>query len=363
MKEEGKMAMTPIDPKIVKKIRQEIQFRREIARKIDDIESKVQIERQKTHHELVQEMAKQAGIDLEKAIEMGLKRNKVQRRFVDREYKKLEEIVKKQLKADIKKQLLFEKEYHEKYLKDLPEKEGNPCLLFWEPDPESEPAHYVTSDAPGGMVGSGCREPRMSSYHSEFTIDLASEYGPRNHIFYPRNYVRTGEDDSHVWQRIQQDIVIGRRPLEGGRGDFDVRTMQLWLRGTGYCELRPGDPPCGHGFIGSSAEATVEIDVTMVQRHDDAPDGYYYSHLYSDDYYWSQYDRFSGEAHIEPYIGNVDPATIYSPDTGGRETYVYFGLSTYVGAYLEEAQAELDFSRPDSEGINLHDIRLCGDYA
>ncbi|OGW47374.1 MAG: hypothetical protein A2Y66_03050 [Nitrospirae bacterium RBG_13_41_22] len=356
------MSVKSIDPKIIKKIRQKIQFRREVARKIDDIESKVRKERQKTHHKLVKEMSQQAGINLNNAIEEGLKRNKVQRRFVDHEYKKLQKIVKNQIKTDTKKQIKFEKEYHEKYFKDLPEKEGNPCLLFWEPDEELGPGEHITSDGPGGMVGSGCREPRLSLYESESIIELSSEYSFRNHIFYPRNYVRTGEDDSHVWQRVQQDIVIERRPIESGRGNFNVQTMQLWLRGMGYCELRPGDPPCGHGVIGPSSEARVEVDVMLAQRHDDAPDGYYYTYIYNNDYYWVRYDSYSGEANIEPYIGNVDPAIIYGPDYGGHELYIFFSLTTYVGAYLEDAQAELDFSGPESEGINLHDIRLCGDY-
>jgi hypothetical protein len=356
------MSVKSIDPNIVKQLRQKVQFRREIARKIDVIESKVRNERQKTHYKLANEISQQAGINLKKAVEEGLKRNKVQRRFIDNEYKKIQKIIKNQLKKDTKKQIFFEKEYHEKYLKDLPEKEGNPCLLFWEPDAEFGPGEHITSDEPGGMVGSGCREPRLSVHESESTIELSSEYSYRNHVFYPRNYVRTGEDDSHVWQRVQQDIIIERRPIESGRGNFNVRTMQLWLRGLGYCELRPGDPPCGHGFIGPSSEAVVEVDVMLSQRHDDASDGYYFSSIYNNDSYWARDDNFSGEVPIEPYIGNVDPAIIYGPEHGGHELYIYFSLSTYVGAYLEDARAELDFSRPESEGINLHDIRLCGDY-
>jgi hypothetical protein len=356
------MSLQPIDPKIVKKIRQDIQFRGEVAQQIDNIESKVRRERHKTHYEFAREMAQQTGIDLNKIIGEGLKRNVVQRRFVDREYQKLRKLVKNQLKVDIAKQIEFEKIYHDKYLKSLPDKEGNPCLLFWEPDAELAPGEHVICDPPGGMVSYSCREPRLAVHESETTIELSSEYSYRNHIFYPRNYVRTGEDDSHVWQRVQQDIVIERRSIERGRGNFNVQSMQLWLRGLGYCELRPGDPPCGHGFIGPSSEARVEVDVTLVQRHDDSPDGYSYAYIYNNDYFWVRYDSYSGEAYIEPYIGNVNPAIIYGPDEGGHELYIFFGLTTYVGAYLEDAQAELDFSRPDSEGINLHDIRLCGNY-
>jgi hypothetical protein len=363
------MAIKPVSQKIVKTIQQEIEFKQKMSQQVDSLNHRVQIERVKTHHTFVKEMAEKAGIDYNKAIEQGLRRNKAQRRFVDREYKQLRERAKKRIKEDTKKQLLFEKEYYEKFLADMPLNEGNPCLILWEPDPLHPPDGYAVEDdpGPGGMIGSGCREPRLSSHQSETNFQLASEYSHRNHLFYPRNFVRTGEDDSHVWQKTIHLFVLGRRPLDRGRGNFFFWKPQIWISGIGYCELRPGDLPIGHGIVGASSEARVEVHIVLIQRYDHAPDGYLYTWIFSDDCYWARYNRYCGEVRIEPYVPYIEgmrilPWCIYGPDQGGHEIYVFFNLTTYVGAYLEEAQAELDFSQPYSEGIHLADVRLCGLY-
>ncbi len=354
------MSKESIDPQIIEKMREPVEFRQQISDAARDLNARIRLERHKTHQRMVKTTAEKMKLKLEQFSDEGLRRNKIQRRFLDREYAKLKQQVVKQMRVDGKQSIAFEKEYHEKYLRDLVEKEGNPCLLLWEH--EGGPGEHVTNDGPGGMVGYGCRPPQMSDYEHEAEVDVSDTYGARNHVFYSRNYVQTGEDDSHVWQRVRQEIIIGRRPLESGQGDFNVTSLQLWIRGIGYCEIRPGDIPCGEGVIGPTSEANLEVDLVLGQRHDDASDGYYFQHIYHR-IQWSRHNEYIGEARIEPEITSIDPVIIYSPDNGGHEITLYVSISNYVGAYLEEARAELDFSRPDSEGINLHDVRLCGNYA
>lgn len=355
------MKLKPLQKNVAESIRERILFKQKTADDLKEFHAKIQIERQKTHQKMIQQTAKNLGIDLNTFAKEGVRRNNAQRRLIDQAYHKIKKQVTEQIKQDTIGKKAFEKKFHESYLKELPQKEGNPCLLFWEP--VMDPSEHITQDEPGGMVGYGCRQPQLSSREHDTDVIVASTYGYRNHIFYNRNYVRTGDDDMHVWQRIQQDLIIGRRPIERGRGDFIVDSLQLWLRGVGSCELRRGDIPCGEGVIGPGSEARVEVDIVMAQEYEDSPDGYTYQDIYHNDYYWSRCDDYMGEARVEPCVVSIDPAVIYSPDNGGGEISLFFSLSTFTGAYLEESLAELDFSAPDFEGIHLHDIRLCGDYA
>lgn len=358
-----KNKQTSIDPEVLETIRKKMTFRHEIENDIDTLESQIRQKSQETYMDFMRIIADQAGVDMNKLLKEGLRRNKVQRRIIERGYKEITKKTKNFAKNEAKRRLDNEKKYYESIFKDILKIEGNPCLLLWEPDSAIGPSEMPHRDSPGGMFGSGCKEPHFAEHEYESEIVPSSEYSWRNHLFYPRVYVSTGDDDSHVWQRLEQNILLGRRPLVSGRGNFNVERLQVWLRGTGYCELREGHPPLfGPGSISPWSEARIGLHITLIQAYDYSPDGYTYSNILSRPYHWARYDSYSGDAYIEPYIGESRAATIYSPDEGGHEIYVYFTLESCAGAYQNEARSELDFTAPDWDGLNLHDIRVCGNY-
>jgi hypothetical protein len=354
------MAVKPIDPEVAEAVRKRMRFRHEIEMEIDKIQSQIRKGSQDTYLNFMEKVADQAGIDLKELNEEGLRRHEVERRLVERGYESITARVQEFVQEEAKRRREAEQQYYERFLKDLIKGEGNPCQLVWEPD-DFPPGEIVTTDGPGGMVGYACKPPVMAAYDHSSTIDLSSTYSSPHHMFYPSVEVSTGADDSHVWLRLDQNVWLRRRELPGGRGSFNVERLQIWLSGTGYCDSRSGHPPLfGPGILGPTAEARIELHANLAQRYDHSPDGYHYSDLLHNRYHWVEYDDYTGDARVTPYIGASEPATIYSPDEGGHEIYVYFSLQSYVGAFADDAQARLDFS---ADGLSLIDIRLCGSYA
>ncbi len=351
-----------IDAKRFEAICKRMNFRHEVEKEIDDIQSQIRQKAHQTHMNFLEEIARRAGIDTKMIIEEGLRRNKVQRRMKERGFMQIRQKAQKFAKEQSLIRREATKRYHKRFSREILKSEGNPCLLIWEPVTGIPPTPVLYRDNPGGMVGSGCKEPHMAEHEHEDEIVLAADYSHENHLFYPRVYVATGDDDSHVYLRLHQNVMLGRRALESGRGNFNAERVQLWLSGTGYCEIRGGDPcPFGPGGIGPTAEASVGLYIDLFQINESG--GFEQIDILELPNFWIETNSYSGDVNITPYIGPLSrPVEINSPDTSGGEIWILFSLQTYVGAYENEARAELDFTRPDWDGLNLIDIRLCGEY-
>ena len=345
----------------IETIYKKLDFEHEIRREIDVVETRIREKRQETYIDFARSIADQAGVDIQRFYSDGLIRNKVQRRLRETAYQKIRAKARQFAKDEAARCRKAEAEFCKTHFANITKSEGNPCLLVWQPSEDFEPRVLSRTDEPGGMVGYACKAPDLAVREYEGEMELATEYSHRNHVFYPRAYAAAGADDEHVYQSVEQTIVVERRPLEPGAGNFRVDGVQLWLSGVGYYELNEGSAPLfGPGSLGPTAEASVSLYVDLIQRTDFSSDGFSYFRILDLPNYWQRQGSGSGMVRIGPYHDRAAfPADIVNPDSGGHEIYVCVSLTCLAGAYQNEAWAEIDFTRPDYDGLNLIDVRLC----
>jgi hypothetical protein len=351
-----------MDISVLEELRKRSQVKDEIEKEIEILENQIRQRRHDTHRRFLDQLAAKAGINPRDIIEEGRRRNKVERRILSKGYESIRSKAKKLVQDELQHRRSVRARYLELCKGQTKTPADDPELKFLQP---VSGGHWteVAMDPPGGMVGgSECHDPVFAehSYSDDMTVGgLAPDY--RNHHFYPRLLVSTGEDDSDVWIRIRQNLTLRRDPLDHGMGDFLVGRLRVNLSGVGYSERRDGEG-CPilldtHGLIGAQY---VNLKVKIFQTIES---GLMEATLVHRDIY-----DISSANVIEPIVIELGTEIvthefqIFNPDNGGSEPWILVTLEYYASSHDEGARAEIDFSPPDSDGLELGCVSLFGDY-
>jgi hypothetical protein len=351
-----------MDISALEDLRRRSQLKDEIGKEIEVLENQIRQRRHHTHRRFIDQLAAKVGIDPRDMIEEGRRRNKVEQRILSKGYESIRRKAKKLVQKELQHRRSVRARYLELYGGQTKTPADDPELKFNQP---VSGAHWteVETDPPGGMVGgSECHDPVFSehSYNDDMTVEgLPPDYPP--HHFYPRLFVSTGDDDSDVWIRIRQNLTLRHDPLEHGMGNFLVGRLRVNLSGVGYSERRAGEG-CPilldtHGLIGAQY---VNLKVKIFQTIES---GVMEATLLHRDIY-----TVSSASVIEPIeieLGTeivTHDFQIFNPDNGGSEPWVLVTLEFFASAHDEGGRAEIDFSSPDSDGLELGCVSLFGVY-
>jgi hypothetical protein len=345
----------PIDLSVLDAIRARERTRAEIAREICKLEDQIRAERQKTHLDYVEQLAKEAGVDLEAIREDARRRNKVQQRVLEKGYEEIRAKAKKLVQEEAEHLRAVREAYVACHKEAIDARQGNPELKFILSVEGGDTAN-VDLDPPGGMVGYWCREPVFAEREYSDDMEVGGEPPDyRLHHFYPRAYARAGDDDQDVWVHVRQTVTLRRHALESGEGNFRVDRVRVNLSGVGYSEGREGR---AHGF--TYPITGVRLQVKVMQT---GPTGFLEATPIEDEWLYSGWRDHAEPARIElgsrMFSCDFD---ILNPDNGGSEPWVYVTLITSSWAEYEDARAEIDFSRPGYGGLELGCVSLFGDY-
>lgn len=354
-------------PSILEQIRHRNHVKGVIAREVASLEDRIRQRRHATHMGFLERIATRVGIDLRNLVEEGRRRNRVERRILYRGY----EGIRAKAKGLVREESLRLRRIRERYLElsSTPAKTDpvDPELKFVSPV-DGGYWSEVEMDPPGGMLGGGrCRDPIFAERTSSDEMILADP--PRNdyfHHFYPRVYAATGEDDSEVFITLRQNLTLRRNALDSGVGDFRVNRLSVNLSGVGYSERRFGE---GSSFFfldscGSYGAQYVRLKVKIIQALAAAAHqgDFLEATLLSTDLY------LLGMAALGPIVIELGTETfpcdfrILNPDNGGLEPWILFTLECHASSCNEDAWAEIDFTRPENEGLALGCVSLYGEY-
>lgn len=347
---------------VLEETKKNVRMRDEIAREINALESQIRQSRHHTHANFMERIAAKTGIDLTEFMEEGKRRNKIEKRILEKGFDRIRIKTKRLVQEEFKRRQNIRKSYLEIYNKPTNKEPADPELKFCVP---VEGAHWTECDegAPGGMVGgSGCHEPSFSerAYSDEMVVGfLPPEY--QSHHFYPRAYAATGDDDDHVHMIVRQNLTLRHDILEPGRGDFDVNRIRVNIFGAGYSERRDGEScPILLHACGLYDAQYVRLKVKIFQT---ILSGFLEATLIQRDLY-----TISSASVSEPIVIESGTETfpcdfrIFNPDSGGSEPWVLIILEIKASACNEGGRGEIDFSRPEFEGLELGCVSLFGDY-
>jgi hypothetical protein len=351
-----------MDISVLEDMRRRSQLKDEIGRMIEVLENQIRQRRHHTHRRFIDQLAAKVGINPQDIIEEGRRRNKVEQRILSKGYESIRSKAKKLVQEELQHRRNVRARYLELYGGQKKTPVDDPELKFCQP---VSGGHWteVELDPPGGMVGgSECHDPVFSehSYSDDMTVGwLPPDY--QLHHFYPRLFVSTGDDDSGVWIRIRQNLTLRHDPLEHGVGNFLVDRLRVNLSGVGYSERRAGEG-CPilldtHGLFGAQY---VNLKVKIFQTIES---GFLEATLLHKDIYTVSSSNVIEPIGIELGTDTVNPNfLLYNPDNGGSEPWVLVTLEFFASAYDEGGRAEIDFSSPVSDGLELGCVSLFGDY-
>lgn len=349
------------DQRLIDTIRRKMQIREELRNEVFGFESQIRQSRNQTYINYIERIADKVGIDMQDFREDAQRRNRIQSRFIHRGYEKFRRQTQVLAREEAEREKEVRKRYLEFFGKQIQHRQGNPELKFIVP---VEEGHWtdVYQDPPGAMLGtSGCRQPSFSQHDYSDDIEVGGVTPTlRDHRFLPRIYVATGEDNSDVYVRLVQCIFLRHDALESGRGDFQVRDIRVNLRGVGYSRARV-DEGCPF-FLNSHGIAHSTLVNLKVKIYQTTPSGLMEQLIFDNTPYGA------GGGHSEPAVISLSTHTdgldfnILNPDNGGSEPWLLVILETYAAASEEDSFAEINFSRPDSDGLELGCVTLYGEY-
>lgn len=212
--------------------------------------------------------------------------------------------------------------------------------------------------------GFGCHEPTLSRHEYSYDIEVgfvAPEFRTV-HRFLPRIYVATGEDDLDVYVRLVQCLFLRRPALESGRGDFLVNGIRVNLSGVGYSRARIEFDECPIllNTTGRLVETSaMELEITI---HQTTPTGLMEQLIFDNLVYQGV------RSHSEPAVIELGTRTtgldfrILNPDNGGSEPWLLVMLKTRAYTQGNDALAEINFSDPEYDGLELGCVTLYGEY-
>lgn len=355
-------ASSKMDLSVLQEIRRRNRMRGTIRADIDTINGLIRQRRRSTHMRFLEKAAEKVGIDIQEIIEEGRRRNRVEQRLLNRGYEKIRQKAKELVQEELRYRKAVRQRYVELYQTGGKKPPADPELKFTTPVSGGDWTEEEM-DPPGGMVGgSACHDPVFAerTYSDEMTVGfLPPDY--ELHHLYPRIYASTGEDDSRVYLTLRQNLTLRREPLEPGEGDFDVDHLSVNLHGVGYSERRDGEGcPILLDTCGMVDAHYVRLNVKIFQT---ISSGFLDATLLSTNLY-----QASSASCSEPIVIELGAETfpcgfrIFNPDNGGSEPWILVTLETSVSGCNENASAEIDFSRPEHEGLELGCVSLFGDY-
>jgi hypothetical protein len=345
----------PIDLSVLDAIRARERTKAEINYEIRKLENQIRAEEQKIHLGYIEQLAKEAGVNLEAIQEDARRRNLVKQRVLEKGYEEIRAKAKKLVQEEAKHLRSVREAYIACHKEAIKARQGNPELKFLL-SVEGGDWTNVDLDPPGGMVGSGCRDPVFAE--RDYSDDMEVGGQPpdyRLHYFYPRAYAQAGDDDHDVWVHVRQTVTLRRPTLESGYGNFRVDRVRVNLSGVGYSEGREGR---ASGF--TYPITGVRLQVIVMQN---GPTGFMEARPIEDEWLYSGWRDHAEPARIE--LGSrmfTCDFDILNPDNGGSEPWIYVTLTASAWAEYEDARAEIDFSRPDYGGLELGCVSLYGEY-
>ncbi|MEB3322258.1 MAG: hypothetical protein VKI81_05490 [Synechococcaceae cyanobacterium] len=368
---------SPINLSIVRDTRDRLAEDEHRRRSIMAFEARMSAEVAATHRMYVEQLKAKHGLDLSDIQADARRRNKVKDRITTRFYREqlsaLRECVRERQKRLSNTRSIY-LSYHGDAIK---KRAGNPELKFLEAVAGSARSD-VYHDDPGGMVGgSGCHEPRLS--RREVSDEIAIGYLPPDeldgHYFFPRVFVRTGDDDRQVNTKLVQSVFLRRPPLARGRGNFEVSRVRVDLSGVGYSRARlPDSPECPISIGGGGTRVTTTCIKLSLHVHQNTPRGLMVHPLFEGACTGGMCDcpgiHLGGGANSHSHPLDIHLATridsrdfrLLSPDEGGSEPWLLVVLETEVKAEGDNSFAEISFAREDSEGLRLGCVTLLGEY-
>jgi hypothetical protein len=354
-----KEAPQPLDNAIVEGIKRErsarIRHRREYLALGDIFRQKSY----KTRSRLFQKAAEKTGLDLIDLLESIERYHRAENHLIEKNFAN----IRAKTKAMVHESIKHQKEVRQRYLKTfgdvLKAKAGNPELKLGQPVD-----HWTEEDFPvPGMYGYGFGEPDHPTYH--FSDDMQIEYGEHRtqlHHFYPMGFLDNADEHLCTSASVWQNLIL-KQNIESGRGDFHVSQIELNLHGCGYSEWMNGET-CGPLLRGCGAIGRgVGLNLSLTIFHTCLAGLMETTPVDNEPLYMRDTDH-SDTAVVECGTTSYPVDFILaSPDRGGfEEVWVHMVLETRVSASNKHGRGELNFSRPDFDGLELGCVTLVGEY-
>lgn len=319
--------------------------------------------RYKSRERLIQKAAEKIGLNFQDFLESIERYHRAENRIIEKNYADIRARTKSMVKEDRKHQ----KEVRERYLKTfgkvLKKKVGNPELKLAQPVD-----HWTEDDFPvSGMYGYGFGEPDHPHPHPAyaFSDDMQIDYEairPQPHYFYPMGFLDNADEHLCASSSVWQNLIL-KQSIESGRGDFHVSDIKLNLHGSGYSEWINGET-CGPllrvcGAIGRG----VALNLSLTIYHTCLAGLMETTPVSNEPLYMNDSDH-SDIAAVECGTTSYPVDFILaSPDRGGfEEVWVHLTLETHVTASNKHGRGEINFSRPDYDGLELGCVTLVGEY-
>ncbi len=319
--------------------------------------------RYKSRTRLLQKAAEKTGLNLNDLLESIERYHRTENRFIENSYANIRAKSKTMVHENRKHQDEVRKRYLKTFSDVLKKKAGNPELKLVQ-----AVDHWTEEDFPiPGMYGYGFGEPDHPHPHPayNFSDDMQINYGdplPIVHHFYPMGFLDNADEHLCASASVWQNLIL-KQKIESGRGDFHVSSIGLNLHGCGYSEWMNGET-CGPllrvcGAIGRG----VALNLSLTIHHTCLAGLMETTPVDNQSLYLNDIDH-SDTAIVECGTTSYPVDFILaSPDRGGfEEVWVHMVLQTHVSASNKHGRGELNFSRPDYEGLELGCVSLVGEY-
>ncbi|HKU61135.1 MAG TPA: hypothetical protein VJQ44_07965 [Gemmatimonadales bacterium] len=320
----------------------------EVPDELRQLRRRIETERDKTHHHMVERLAKETKVDIQGLFDEHRRRNAAQRRYVRQALQPLEARALAEAKAEKARFHKTRSAYQELFAAGLPAATAlPPQLKFKRPvDSSSTFSRADCNKIIGGL------DPDAGAW--EASADL-TDNGDAGVWLYPYIYTDTGDcDDSKAGQTLQDLSYAMSPPAQS----FYVSSVRVDLVGNGLASSVLGDFKWPTKADPLYEHTYVQLDVWVAQEVNGE---YQQWPLVSD-------RLFTGKGEYARQIrsvlsGGPYPASIVirKPDAGGGDVVCHLQVACSSLAIGSDGRVKIDYRAPDL-GIFVGGVALLGQY-
>jgi hypothetical protein len=309
------------------------------------LRQRISSERQRTHHSILERVAKQANVDLQPIFEEARRRNAVKRRYVTRTLERLEAKAIERAKAEKQQFHRIRSDYIRTFSELL---QSTPQLKFHQPMASSGSAQPGQCNV---LFGSSCTDPDLGTYEARADI------GPDRAGIWLFPFIRSdsGDCDETLPGRTFHELTYQMGPPASS---FAVNSIRVDLIGNGMGTSVLGDAGFLHECNPYYVHSFIDMNLSIAQQVNGV---------------WQQWpllsDRlFVGQGDYVQQIrlvlsGQTYPAAfvIRNPDVGGGDLLCHLQVVCSADPCGTDGRIEIDFSRQDL-GMFVGGVSLLGDF-